>query len=145
MTNDMIRQIALANGFKLKVQDDGTTDLNPYVYDFAHALLAPVVAQRDQAYVLMEKHEDEAREMPGFWGGFAADMMHNAKKAEAERDALWETLIKIADALDIDYHEARKADGKPSDVFIAHIKSMETTINRLEAQVEHLGEISGND
>lgn len=33
MTNDQIRDIALANGFKLKEQPDGTMDLNPYVYD----------------------------------------------------------------------------------------------------------------
>lgn len=58
----------------------------------------------------------------------------------AQNDALWETLIKIADALDIDYEEARQADGKPSAVYIEHIKGMEATIERLEAQVEALGE-----
>ena len=39
MTNDQIKQIALANGFKLKEQPNGEMDLNPYVYDFARALL----------------------------------------------------------------------------------------------------------
>lgn len=34
-----IRSICLANGFKVKVQGDGTQDLNPYVYDAAHALI----------------------------------------------------------------------------------------------------------
>lgn len=34
-----IRDLALANGFKLKDQGDGVMDLNPYVYDFAAALL----------------------------------------------------------------------------------------------------------
>jgi hypothetical protein len=40
-----IRKLALDNGFKLKSQEDGTMDLNPYVYEFAAALLkskAPV-------------------------------------------------------------------------------------------------------
>lgn len=36
---EKIKQIALANGFKLKEQPDGSIDLNPYVYDFAEALL----------------------------------------------------------------------------------------------------------
>ena len=39
MTNEQIKEIALANGFKLKEQPDGTKDLNPYVYDFARALI----------------------------------------------------------------------------------------------------------
>lgn len=38
MTNEQIKEIALANGFKLKEQPDDTQDLNPYVYDFARAL-----------------------------------------------------------------------------------------------------------
>lgn len=40
MTNEQVREVALANGFKLKLQDDGSYDLNPYVYDFAEALIA---------------------------------------------------------------------------------------------------------
>ena len=39
MTNNQIKELALANGFKLKEQSDGTMDLNPYVYDFARALM----------------------------------------------------------------------------------------------------------
>lgn len=39
MTNDQIKELALANGFKLKEQPNGEMDLNPYVYDFAHALM----------------------------------------------------------------------------------------------------------
>ena len=34
-----IKAIALSSGFKLKEQPDGSMDLNPYVYDFARALL----------------------------------------------------------------------------------------------------------
>ena len=39
ITNDQIKELALANGFKLKEQPDGTMDLNPYVYEFARALV----------------------------------------------------------------------------------------------------------
>lgn len=34
-----IREIALSNGFKLKIQKDGGMDLNPYVYTFVRALV----------------------------------------------------------------------------------------------------------
>lgn len=34
-----VKELALANNFKLKVQPDGSEDLNPYVYDFAQALI----------------------------------------------------------------------------------------------------------
>lgn len=46
MTNDRIKELALANGFKLKDQGMGGMDLNPYVYDFAHALLAEQAAEQ---------------------------------------------------------------------------------------------------
>ena len=39
MTKSQIRELALANGFKLKKQPDGSMDLNPYVYYFAYSLL----------------------------------------------------------------------------------------------------------
>ena len=38
MTNDQIKELALANGFKLKEQLDGNMDLNPYVDEFAQKL-----------------------------------------------------------------------------------------------------------
>lgn len=39
MTNEQIQAIALANGFKLKEQPDESMALNPYVFEFANALL----------------------------------------------------------------------------------------------------------
>ncbi len=42
MDKVQIRELALANGFKLKQQPDGTMELNPYVYEFAAALAASV-------------------------------------------------------------------------------------------------------
>lgn len=52
MTNDQIKEIALANGFKLKEQPSGEMDLNPYVYDFARALL------RHQNRILFKEIKD---------------------------------------------------------------------------------------
>ncbi|UZA02977.1 hypothetical protein LP111_12940 [Moraxella bovis] len=39
LTNEEIKNLALANGFKLKEQPNGSMDLNPYVYEFARKLL----------------------------------------------------------------------------------------------------------
>lgn len=39
MNNNKIKEIALANGFKLKEQLNGEIDLNPYVYQFSRELL----------------------------------------------------------------------------------------------------------
>jgi len=47
MTPERITQLALANGFKLKEQPDGSQALNPYVFDLARALLAAQQAELD--------------------------------------------------------------------------------------------------
>ena len=39
MTNDQIKEIALANGHALFTMPDGTEDIHPHVYDFARALI----------------------------------------------------------------------------------------------------------
>lgn len=39
MHKERIKEMALASRFKLKEQPNGEMDLNPYVYDFARALL----------------------------------------------------------------------------------------------------------
>lgn len=53
MTNEDIKTVALKNGFKLKVQDDGSLDLNPYVYDFARELAA---TQNELLFDLLQSH-----------------------------------------------------------------------------------------
>ncbi|MEX5393783.1 hypothetical protein [Acinetobacter baumannii] len=39
MDKKIVKEIALANGFKLKEQPDGSLELNPYVYVFADKLV----------------------------------------------------------------------------------------------------------
>ena len=39
LTDEEIREVALDNGFKLKLQKDGGMDLNPYVYVFVRAIV----------------------------------------------------------------------------------------------------------
>ena len=45
MQREQIKELALAKGFKPKTQPDGSEDLNPYVYGFAEALMAPLQAE----------------------------------------------------------------------------------------------------
>ena len=51
-----IKELALANGFKLKEQASGNMDLNAYVYDFANAIEQATKAQAvPEGFVLMPK------------------------------------------------------------------------------------------
>ncbi len=51
-----IKELALANGFKLKEQSSGNMDLNAYVYDFANAIEQAAKAQAvPEGFVLVEK------------------------------------------------------------------------------------------
>lgn len=45
MDKQKVKELALANGFKLKQQPDGTEDLNPYVYEFAAALAVEAISE----------------------------------------------------------------------------------------------------
>lgn len=51
-----IKELALANGFKLKEQASGNIDLNAYVYDFANAIEQAAKAQAvPEGFVLVPK------------------------------------------------------------------------------------------
>ena len=53
-----VKELALANGFKLKEQADGSMDLNAYVYDFANAIEQAAKAQAVQeGFVLVEREK----------------------------------------------------------------------------------------
>lgn len=60
MTDDQITQVALANGFKLKQQPDGTMALNPYVFEFARAIadMSIIFAQIDALRERVDKSEE---------------------------------------------------------------------------------------
>ena len=56
MDIEKIKELALANGFKLKEQADGSMDLNAYVYDFANAIEREAKAQAiPEGFVLVPK------------------------------------------------------------------------------------------
>jgi RNase P/RNase MRP subunit p29 len=54
-----IKDLALSNGFKLKEQPSGEMDLNPYVYDFADALLAKANEREKRLEKILQRYESE--------------------------------------------------------------------------------------
>ena len=52
-----VKELALANGFKLKEQADGSMDLNAYVYDFANAIEREAKSQADAPGQITITHE----------------------------------------------------------------------------------------
>ena len=66
MNKKQIKDLALSNGFKLKEQPSGKMDLNPYVYDFADALLAKAnerVAELESQHQLLTKQIEPLLDM----------------------------------------------------------------------------------
>jgi hypothetical protein len=82
MNKAKIRELALANGFKLKEQPDGTMELNPYVYEFAAALMA------EHSAVLEEAMESIVE----YW--------NKDRNDEAMHDACWHNVNTAAEALE---------------------------------------------
>ena len=71
-----VKELALANGFKLKEQASGNMDLNAYVYDFANAIEQAAKAQAvPDGFVVVPKEPTEAMHQAGqdmvtFGGGY---------------------------------------------------------------------------
>ncbi|MFV5381735.1 hypothetical protein [Acinetobacter towneri] len=57
MDIEKIKELALANGFKLKEQASGNMDLNAYVYDFANAIEQAAKTQADAPGQITVTHE----------------------------------------------------------------------------------------
>lgn len=75
------------------------------------------------------------------WRHLAYEKHERIEALEAERDALWETFIRVANMLDIDTDKARSAPGKPSDVFAAAIARRDAAMKAeaLSAFAQKLG------
>jgi hypothetical protein len=56
MSDKEILALALANGFQLKQQPDGSMSLHPYVWKFAHALIeAALSTRKPYGYGIVDK------------------------------------------------------------------------------------------
>ena len=65
MNNEQIKEIALANGFKLKEQPSGEMDLNPYVYDTVFEVILFTLGQivADMTDLIDSKDTLESQQM----------------------------------------------------------------------------------
>lgn len=82
LKKDMVQQLALEAGFKLKPQPD---DLNPYVYKFADKLAATVA--EDFIVILRTTYDELGAVMQELNDGSslkAMKMLHGLRKAMAE-------------------------------------------------------------
>ena len=93
VSNEFIRKIALENGFKLKEQGiDLHMDLNPYVYDFARALIASVSDPEQIMQDNIDTHNEtvKAKQIKEFcfWMGYRGEQlpMYATPDDEAEWD-----------------------------------------------------------
>ena len=76
-----IKELALANGFKLKEQAGGNMDLNAYVYDFANAIEQAAKAQAaPEGFVVVPK-EPTPKMIDATWNfdEEIQDMSHNSR------------------------------------------------------------------
>lgn len=68
VTKEQIKELALANGFKLKEQPDGSFDLNPYVYEFAEKLLDLKIAESKPGWYVQDRRgQREMGNSMKFW------------------------------------------------------------------------------
>ena len=82
MTNEEIHKIALAHGFTERLQPDGTTDLNAYVYDFARAMFeAGRSAATAETASVLRALIDAATERTShrYQGNCPCDICHDAR------------------------------------------------------------------
>lgn len=95
-----IKELALANGFKLKEQASGNMDLNAYVYDFANAIEQAAKAQADQKIKLLlcDEHLKKCESPTGVFNSQYPDeepcLICLAKEAKAQAVPEGYVLIK---------------------------------------------------
>lgn len=85
MTNERIKEIALANGHALFTMPDGTEDIHPHVYDFARALQAKFIQSE------IESHQGYLNECVG----------SNESTDDYARDSILDLQEKLAESNEV--------------------------------------------
>lgn len=132
-----IKELALANGFKLKDQPNGELDLNPYVYDFANAIEQAAKAQAvSEGFVLvpvkeikewyLDDSESIYREDP-YWLcdisiGEVVEVEHRVSY-ELDQDPVFAAIQWDDKNGDVGYYEIFKSKAEAEKV-AAHCKAM---------------------
>ena len=102
MTNDKILAAALAAGFTLKTQPDGSQALNPYVFKFGHMMFAAGQQEAQEEIAKLHQEQEQASESFQLALLSSSQWQQRAELAERQRDewrALAEELqARLADA-----------------------------------------------
>lgn len=85
MNNKRIQEIALACGFSLKDQGGGERDLNPYVYDFARAIVQEGKPKNSHREYISDFLKDAAACQPIQTPGFLVSIYANESCVENPR------------------------------------------------------------
>ena len=132
-----IKELALANGFKLKEQVSGNMDLNAYVYDFANAIEREVKAQAvPEGFVLvpvkeitewyLDESENIYREDPDWLCdisiGDVVEVEHRVSY-ELDQDPVFAAIQWDDKNGDVGYYEIFKSKAEAEKV-AAHCKAM---------------------
>ena len=107
LTKHDIQTMALNHGFSLKVQANGQNDLNPYVYDFARALVEkalddvfhplPDKQGRFSHYLAGLSHSEPVSSLPGIHPN--EKLIDFAKRMQHERDMAQKALVNALQIL----------------------------------------------
>lgn len=82
-----VKELALANGFKLKEQASGNMDLNSYVYDFANAIEQAAKAQFIEDLEILDLNSNEVHKVRSF---------HNDQTGEDDLSSYYSYYQEIA-------------------------------------------------
>lgn len=83
-----IKELALANGFKLKEQASGNMDLNAYVYDFANAVEQAAKAQAIPDGFVAVPEEPTERMLDSAYSSIS-DNLHYADLENIYKAMIW--------------------------------------------------------
>ena len=83
-----IKELALANGFKLKEQASGNMDLNAYVYDFANAIEQAAKAQAVPEGFVLVPTEPTERMLDSAYS-LISDNLHYADLENIYKAMIW--------------------------------------------------------
>lgn len=83
-----IKELALANGFKLKEQASGNMDLNAYVYDFANAIEQAAKAQAVPEGFVLVPTEPTERMLDSAYSSIS-DNLHYADLENIYKAMIW--------------------------------------------------------
>ncbi|ENV14701.1 hypothetical protein F965_00047 [Acinetobacter schindleri NIPH 900] len=131
MKNEQIKELALANGFQLKAQANGHDDLNPYVYDFAQALINAALDQAKAVYQQEAVTADDTHELDIQINHLKAGLVEEHCLSNSEEELL-DILVAKSMKLGELYERMKWQEAKPK-----YMSSLSLTCEELKQAYEY--------